>query len=304
MDCSNQKNDTGSFREKWTVNPGALSNIELEMFKVFGGLMGYAIRTGEFFNIDLCSIFWKSILGIEKDKKDLEKFDKYCLQFLDNIEYINDEESFTPFTEYKFTTTLTNGTEVDLCENGNNKNLSLQNKKEFIDLLLKTRLNEGKTQIQSIRNGLEEVIPFGLLKLLSWNELEMLVCGKPILDIELLKENTQYNGCSPNDKLIQNFWKCLEEFSAEERASYLRFVWGRSRLPLTSKDFPMQHRISIKSHSNPDMALPTSHTCFFSIDLPRYSSYDVLQNKLKYAITHCQAIDTDGTVGDFLDDEE
>ena len=132
----------------------------------------------------------------------------------------------------------------------------------------------------------------------------MLVCGKPILDIELLKENTQYNGCSPNDKLIQNFWKCLEEFSAEERASYLRFVWGRSRLPLTSKDFPMQHRISIKSHSNPDMALPTSHTCFFSIDLPRYSSYDVLQNKLKYAITHCQAIDTDGTVGDFWDDEE
>ena len=82
------------------------------------------------------------------------------------IEYINDEESFTPFTEYKFTTTLTNGTEVDLCENGNNKNLSLQNKKEFIDLLLKTRLNEGKTQIQSIRNGLEEVIPFCLLKLL------------------------------------------------------------------------------------------------------------------------------------------
>ena len=178
--------------------------------------MGYAIRTGEFFNMDLCSVFWKSILGIEKDKKDLEKFDKYCMQFLDNIEYTNDEESFLPFTEYKFTTNLTNGTEVELCENGSNKNLSLKNKKEFIELLLKARLNEGNAQIQSIRNGLEEVIPFGILKLLSWNELEMLVCGKPILDIELLKENTQYSGCSLNDKLIQNFWKCLEEFSAED----------------------------------------------------------------------------------------
>ena len=148
------------------------------------------------------------------------------------------------------------------------------------------------------------MIPVGLLKLLSWNELEMLVCGKPILDIELLKENTQYNGCSPNDILIQNFWKCLEEFNAEERASYLRFVWGRSRLPLTSKDFHKQHRISIKSHNNPDLALPTSHTCFFSIDLPRYSSYEVLKNKLKYAITHCQAIDIDTVAGDILDDEE
>ena len=301
---SNQKNDTGSFREKWTVNPGALSHVELEMFKVFGGLMGYAIRTGEFFNMDLCSIFWKSILDIEKDEKDLEKFDKYCVQFLDNVEHINDEESFAPYTEYKFTTTLTNGTEVELCKNGNNKFLSLANKKEFKDLVLKARLNEGNMQVQSIRNGLEQVIPSGLLKLLSWNELEMLVCGKPILDIELLKDNTQYNGCSINDKLIQNFWKCLEEFSAEERASYLRFVWGRSRLPLTSKDFPMQHRIRIKSHPNPDLALPTSHTCFFSIDLPRYSSYEVLKNKLKYAITHCQAIDTDMANNEIWDDEE
>ena len=301
---SNQKNDTGSFREKWTVNPGATSHTELEMYKVFGGMMGYAIRTGEFFNMDLCSIFWKSILNIEKDKKDLEKFDKYCMQFLDNIEHTNDEKSFMPFTDYKFTTNLTNGTEVELCENGNNKNLSFENKKEFIELLLKARLDEGNVQIQAIRNGLEQVIPFGLLKLLSWNELEMLVCGKPILDIELLKENTQYNGCSPNDVLIQNFWKCLEEFSAEERASYLRFVWGRSRLPLTSKDFHMQHRITIKGHNNPDLALPTSHTCFFSIDLPRYSSYEVLKNKLKYAITHCQAIDTDTVARDILDDEE
>ena len=64
-------------------------------------------------------------------KKDLEKFDKYCMQFLDNIEYTNDEESFLPFTEYKFTTNLTNGTEVELCENGSNKNLSLKNKKEL-----------------------------------------------------------------------------------------------------------------------------------------------------------------------------
>ena len=274
------------------------------MFKVFGGLMGYAIRTGEFFNMDLCSIFWKSVLDIEKDRKDLEKFDKYCVQFLDNIEHTNDKDSFVLFTDYKFTTALSNGEEVELCENGNNKFLSLENKKLYIELVEKERLNEGKMQIQSIKNGLEQVIPIGLLKLLSWNELEMLVCGKPILDIELLKENTIYSGCSENDELIKNFWKCLEEFNAEERASYLRFVWGRSRLPLTSKDFPMQHRISIMSHGNPNVALPTSHTCFFSIDIPRYSSYDTLKNKLKYAITHCQAIDTDGAPREIWDDEE
>ena len=132
----------------------------------------------------------------------------------------------------------------------------------------------------------------------------MLVCGKPILDIELLKENTLYRGCNESDEIVQYFWKCLEEFTAEERAMYLRFVWGRSRLPLTSKDFPMKHRVEMLHHSNPDVALPQSHTCFFSLEIPKYSSYEILHDKLKYAITHCQAIDTDTVAGEILDDEE
>ena len=217
------------------------------MYKIFGGWLGYAIRTGEFINMDLPSIFWKSILDIPKDRKDLEMIDKYCIQFLDDILKINDPENFEVFNEYKFTTMLSSGEEVELIENGKNINLSLENKKLYVELVEKTRLNEGKI---------------------------MLVCGKPILDVELLKENTVYRGFNENDTVIAYFWKCIEEFSTEERASYLRFVWGRSRLPLTSKDFPMKHRIEIMHHNNPDIALPTSHTCFFSLEIPKFSLFD------------------------------
>ena len=300
----NQKNESGSFREKWVVNPGANSIIELEMYKVFGGLIGYAIRTGEFINMDLPSIFWKSLLEVPKDRKDLEMIDKYAIQFLDDINRISDKDQFTLYSDYKFTTILSNGSEVPIIENGRNIDLTLENKKNYIELVEQTRLNEGQIQIDSIRNGLEQVIPVGILKLISWNELEMLVCGKPILDIELLKENTLYRGCNESDEIVQYFWKCLEEFTAEERAMYLRFVWGRSRLPLTSKDFPMKHRVEMLHHSNPDVALPQSHTCFFSLEIPKYSSYEILHDKLKYAITHCQAIDTDGNAREIWDDED
>jgi hypothetical protein len=271
----NQKNESGSFREKWVVNPGAKSITELEMYRVFGGLIGYAIRTGEFINMDLPSIFWKSLLEVPKDRKDLEMIDKYAIQFLDDINRINDPDQFTLYSDYKFTTILSNGSEVPIIENGRNIDLTLENKKNYIELVEQTRLNEGQIQIDSIRNGLEQVIPVGILKLISWNELEMLVCGKPILDIELLKENTLYRGCNETDEIVQYFWKCLEEFTAEERAMYLRFVWGRSRLPLTSKDFPMKHRVEMLHHANPDVALPQSHTCFFSLEIPKYSSYEI-----------------------------
>ena len=45
---------------------------------------------------------------------------------------------------------------------------------------------------EALRKGLTLIVPEGLLNLLTWRELETLVCGKSILDIELLKMNTNY----------------------------------------------------------------------------------------------------------------
>ena len=59
-----------------------------------------------------------------------------------------------------------------------------------------------------------------------------------------------------------------------------------------------------KASCDPDMMLPVAHTCFFSIELPKYSSYEILRDKLKYAITNCQAIDTHGRAYDIWDEDE
>jgi hypothetical protein len=59
-----------------------------------------------------------------------------------------------------------------------------------------------------------------------------------------------------------------------------------------------------KGGTEPDIMLPVAHTCFFSIELPRYSSYEILRDKLRYAFTNCQAIDTDGRAYDIWEDED
>ncbi len=45
--------------------------------------------------------------------------------------------------------------------------------------------------------------------------------------------------------------------------------------------------------NHPDISMPVAHTCFFTIDLPEYSSYDILYKKLLYAIKFCGEIDGD-----------
>ena len=70
--------------------------------------------------------------------------------------------------------------------------ISFDARVEWAELVEKTRLNEFKKQAEAIRKGLCLIVPEGVLNLLTWRELETIVCGKPILDIDLLKENTVY----------------------------------------------------------------------------------------------------------------
>lgn len=44
-------------------------------------------------------------------------------------------------------------------------------------------------------------------------------------------------GVEAHDKLVQWFWEILSEFTNQERSLFLRFVWGRTRLPRTIEDF-------------------------------------------------------------------
>ncbi|CAF1115079.1 unnamed protein product [Didymodactylos carnosus] len=52
-----------------------------------------------------------------------------------------------------------------------------------------------------------------------------------------------------------------------------------------------------------------SHTCFFTLDLPPYSTEEIMYERLNYAITHCSSIDGDyglnePTMQPDLDEEE
>ena len=63
------------------------------------------------------------------------------------------------------------------------------------------------------------------------------MCGSPDIPLHLLKSVATYKGVEPSAPLIQWFWEVMESFSNTERSLFLRFVWGRTRLPRTIADF-------------------------------------------------------------------
>lgn len=59
--------------------------------------------------------------------------------------------------------------------------------------------------------------------MVTYNELETWVCGKGIVDIDLLKRHTKYGGdkktgvLSEESRRIKWFWEVLRSFSEEDK---------------------------------------------------------------------------------------
>jgi hypothetical protein len=66
--------------------------------------------------------------------------------------------------------------------------------------------------------------------------------------------------------------------NTEERSQFINFCSGRSRLPASASEFPMNFKLTgPPSHSekDPDKYLPIARTCFFMLSLPKYTSKKV-----------------------------
>lgn len=123
------------------------------------------------------------------------------------------------------------------------------------------------------------MVPLAPLRLFTAAQLEVMVTGRSSMDLALLKAKTVYEGdYNPGHPTIVLFWQMMERFSEEERSAFLKFVWSRDRLPLRAEDFRSNFKIT--KTGGGDRAFPKSHTCFFQLDLPQYTSLEAMVEKV------------------------
>jgi E3 ubiquitin-protein ligase HERC2 len=323
----NNRGNVGVGRDMWIPNPSATNSTATLMYVMLGKLMGMAIRNKMYMAFSFPSIVWKGLVNAEITKDDVNNIDIAFMQSLDhrrNLEKmgITSAEMFEELDTEYFVITGSDGKEVPIKPNGEKIRVTWENRFEFCDLLLKFRMSEFKSQCDAIRRGmwlfsvhlsvlifllfvlffpyiflpgLSQIIPTKSLLLFTWNELEKYVCGEPEIDVELLKSCTNYSGWSETDPVVVMFWNILKSLPNAEKTMFLRFTWGRSRLPLNKSAFTSRMTITRHYGSPPDNYMPVSHTCFFQIDLPAYSSEAVMRKKLVYALYNGTAIDADDT---------
>ncbi|XP_070553640.1 E3 ubiquitin-protein ligase HERC2-like isoform X2 [Ptychodera flava] len=287
----NGRDESGANRDCLLLNPHLKTETHKKMFQFLGILMGIAIRTGSPLSLNLAEPVWKQLAGMPLTVADLTEVDK---DYVPGLMCIRDmEPSVFSEMEMPFSTPSASGQEVQLSSKYSR--ITLENRNEYVRAALNYRLREFDDQVQWVREGMAKVIPVPLLSFFTGYELETMICGSPDIPLHLLKSVATYKGVDGTAPLVSWFWEVMEEFSNTERSLFLRFVWGRTRLPRTIADFRGRDFVLqvLDKYNPPDHFLPESYTCFFLLKMPRYSCKEVLREKLKYAIHFCKSIDTD-----------
>ncbi|EER45293.1 E3 ubiquitin-protein ligase pub1 [Histoplasma capsulatum H143] len=283
------------------INPHSGINPEhLNYFKFIGRVVGLAIFHRRFLDSFFIGAFYKMMLRKKVTLQDMEGVDEDFHRNLTWTFYEYTKSADLPIREHDITGVFDELTfsidddqfgerkTVDLIPNGSNIPVTNENKKQYVELITEWKIQKRvEEQFNAFITGFNELIPADLVNVFDERELELLIGGIADIDVDDWKKHTDYRGYQEQDEVIQNFWKVIRSWDAEQKSRLLQFATGTSRIPvngfkdLQGSDGPRRFTIE---KSGEITALPKSHTCFNRLDLPPYKTYEQLQHKLSIAV--------------------
>ncbi|XP_042384907.1 E3 ubiquitin-protein ligase UPL1-like [Zingiber officinale] len=277
-------------------NPNSVYQTEhLSYFKFVGRVVGKALFDGQLLDVHFTRSFYKHILGVKVTYHDIEAVDP---DYYKNLKWMleNDISDVLDLTfsmdadeEKLILYEKAEVTDSELIPGGRNIRVTEENKHEYVDRVAEHLLTTAiRPQINAFMEGFNELIPKDLISIFNDKEFELLISGLPDIDLDDLRTNTEYSGYSNASPVIQWFWEVVQGFSKEDKARFLQFVTGTSKVPLEGfsalQGISGSQRFQIhKAYGSPHH-LPSAHTCFNQLDLPEYTSKEQLQERLFLAI--------------------
>ncbi|XP_064222814.1 E3 ubiquitin-protein ligase HECW1 isoform X8 [Aotus nancymaae] len=280
-----------SANDTYTVQISPMSAFvenHLEWFRFSGRILGLALIHQYLLDAFFTRPFYKALLRLPCDLSDLEYLDE---EFHQSLQWMKDN-NITDILDLTFTVNeevFGQVTERELKSGGANTQVTEKNKKEYIERMVKWRVERGVVQqTEALVRGFYEVVDSRLVSVFDARELELVIAGTAEIDLNDWRNNTEYRGGYHDGHLvIRWFWAAVERFNNEQRLRLLQFVTGTSSVPYEGfaalRGSNGLRRFCIEKWGK-ITSLPRAHTCFNRLDLPPYPSYSMLYEKLLTAV--------------------
>lgn len=272
-------------RLMWFRSDSLEAGIE---FELVGTLLGLAIYNDVILDVHFPRCVYRKLLGLPMELQDVEEvFPEVAQSIRAVLEYEGNVEedmglAFDVVEEYFGSTRA-----VELKPGGSDIPVTNENREEWAKLYVEYLMVKSiSTQYAAFARGFHKLCSGPVLELFRPAELELLVCGSPVLDFRELEEVTIYeDGFDSDSPTVRHFWTVVHSLTPLEQRQLLTFATGSDRAPIRG----LGSLRFVISRAGPDSDnLPTSHTCFNHLLLPEYPTAEKMRSKLKVAISQSE----------------
>ncbi|XP_053175956.1 uncharacterized protein LOC128359488 [Scomber japonicus] len=250
---------------------------------MFGFLCGLALFNQCIIHLPFPLVLFKKLLGVKPSLEDMMEFSP-CVG--KTLQYILEDDDIENLDMYFLINW--DETDVDLDPGNPEKLVTNQNKKEYVDAYVNYAFNTSVVRLfQEFERGFFQVCDRNLVKLFRPKELQEVLVGKDFHDWTKLKQNTGYEGdCHAGHPTIQMFWEVFDELTEDRKAAFLWFLTGFEKIPILGVDtIKMTVRVKEVEDLSYDQYYPETHTCFSILELPIYSTKEIMRDRLTEALT-------------------
>ncbi|XP_032802934.2 ubiquitin-protein ligase E3B isoform X2 [Petromyzon marinus] len=289
----------------------------LQLMEFVGKMLGKAVYEGIVVDVPFAPFFLSQVRGVHTSMPyssidELPSLDAEFYKNLTSIKRYDGDVSELGLTFSYEEDIMGKLVCYELCPGGKTTLVTNENKISYIHMLAHHRMYvKIKKQTGAFIHGFKSLISPEWMGMFSTPEMQRLIAGDTgEIDFEDLRKHTvYYGGFHNNHRVIIWLWDILtKEFTAQERAMFLKFVTSCSRPPLLGFAH-LKPSFSIRCvevaddqdtgdtlgsvlrgfftirKKEPAGRLPTSSTCFNLLKLPNYSKKSVLRDKLRYAVS-------------------
>ena len=284
------KADTSDFSIK-VYSDKIIDKKKFKIFDFIGKIFVIALLNDLTLNSCFNSYIYKIILDEPVQIEDLVFIDSGIYHSIQELQKLEDFSNLELYFAENEKDENGNVNSVNLVLDGANIPVTKENVNYYFQKKIEYIMNKDRPYINHIKKSIFSYIPEQLVKIFSANELELILNGQPFIDVSDWIENTHYEGYSPTDTIITNFWNIVRELPQEKLSRLLQFSTGSTRVPVGGFKSLQSNRGALAPFSIYKIEYEKgkknyikARTCFNRINLPNFPDEEKLLEAINFVI--------------------
>ncbi|XP_074307437.1 E3 ubiquitin-protein ligase UPL5-like [Silene latifolia] len=279
-------------RRRVYPNPASkVHPVYIEYFRFAGRVIALALMHKIQIGYFIDRVFFLQLAGRSVSLEDIKDADPYlynsCKQIMEmDPEFVDSDALCLTFVAE--TEELGSREVVELCSGGKDIVVNSKNRKEYVHLVVQQRfVTSIAEQVSSFAQGFTDILRNDNLAATFFESLKLKDIdwmlhgsGSEEISIEDWKEHTEYVGYKKSDIQIVWFWKVVEELNVEQKKTLL-FFWTSIRYLPVEGFCGLASKLFIHKSLDPQDRLPSSHTCFYQLCIPRYPTKAIMETRIR-----------------------